>query len=341
MPTTIQFATLLNLFPEPARVYDVQGRLIVENRAARDIVWPDDTGAEGEAATITVDLGEGWFLRRISSTHTPAPSPNALPGRPLPRPNLQALLAGITHELRNPLAAMLTAASLLQDDAGLSEESVMLLSVVRKEARRMNQIMTEFALYVKPPQPYPEDFDLAELVCEVLAELRDEGVFPASVTVRQELPPALRAHADKHQMHQALHRILENAAEAMASLPNGTLTLRGCTEPKAEHQAGGEAGDGRVLLCIEDNGPGFSPEDLQRAFLPFYSTKPQSTGLGLSTAQVAVQVAGGALWLENVTPEGEATPALGTAAGQPVGQPVGQPARGARVCFALPRAKQS
>ena len=308
--TLSQFATLLNLLPEPARVYDVQGRVVAENQAAHVAIWPDDTGGgDGEARISTVELGEGWYLRRLDALGPPSAPGGSVTDLPLARPNLQALLAGITHELRNPMAAILTAVSLLQDDRGLSEESVMLLGVVRKEARRMNQIMTEFSLYVKPPQPHPENFNIARLIRDSVAQFQAESALWQNVTVRNQMPAELAVHADCGQMQQAFCRILENAVEAMSENPQPMLALRGHTE--------GE----RVILSIEDNGAGLSPDDLQCAFLPFYSTKPQSTGLGLSTAQVAVQAAGGVLWLENIADE----PHL--------------PVSGARVCFALPCAK--
>jgi signal transduction histidine kinase len=312
--TITQFAALLNLLPDPARVYDVQGRVIAENHAARTVNWPDDNGGDGPRPVATVELGQGWYLRRISnSEHLSAPHTNA-PLSPMARPNLQALLAGITHELRNPMAAILTAVSLLQDDDGLSEESAMLLGVVRKEARRMNQIMTEFSLYVKPPQPHPETFDLAELVREVITHLRKDGSLVERVTVRDQLPDGLQVHADKHQMQQALSRVIENSAEALETRDGAVLLLSGQADVETK----------RVLLAIEDNGDGLDLDDLQRAFLPFYSTKPHSTGLGLSTAQVAVQAAGGAIWLENIQ-NGEPSAAV----------------CGARINLALPLAQNS
>ena len=306
--TLSQFATLLDLLSEPARVYDVQGRVVAENLAAHGAIWPEDTGGD-ETHISTVELGEGWYLRRMDVLHALPALGDAVADLPLARPNLQALLAGITHELRNPMAAILTAVSLLQDDSGLSEESSMLLGVVRKEARRMNQIMTEFSLYVKPPQPRPENFDLARLIRDTVAQFQAESTLWQSVTVRDTMPAELAVHADCGQMQQALCRILENAVEAMNKNLQPMLALRGHAETE------------RIIICIEDNGAGLSPDDLQRAFLPFYSTKPQSTGLGLSTALVAVQAAGGLLWLENVGDE----PHL--------------PVSGARVCFALPCAK--
>ena len=134
--------------------------------------------------------------------------------------------------------------------------------------------------------------------------------------MHDDLPPELLVHADANQIQQALVRVLENAGEAISQNPSPTLTLRGRTDAK------------RIILCIEDNGAGFSVDELQSAFLPFYSTKPQSTGLGLSTAQVAVQAAGGALWVENLS-EAESAASDNGHFGS----------NGARLCCVLPPAK--
>jgi signal transduction histidine kinase len=297
-----QITALLNLLPEPARLYNVHGHLVAENSAARLAAWPDDDG-NAPVPLQMLDLGEGWFVRRMSLT-VPGADNSPLDERLPARPNMQSLLGGITHEIRNPLAAILTAISLLQDESGLGEESQILLGVVRKEARRMNQIMTEFSLYVKPPQPYPELFDLIPLLHNVLDELHDT-LLSENIEVREELPSQLNVYADQRQIRQVLCRLIENAIEAMQGQGQSTLLLR-------LHEDNSPVA--RVGICIEDSGEGFGEDELQRAFLPFYSTKPQSTGLGLSTAQVAVQAAGGALWLEN------------------------RAERGARVCFVLPRA---
>ncbi len=315
--TIAQFITLLNLLPEPARVYDVQGRVVADNQAARGATWPDDNGGDGQARVSTIELGDGWYLRRLDSSE-PLPLPHqAASGLPLARLDLHSLLGGISHELRNPMAAILTAVSLLQDDAGISEESMMLLGVVRKEARRMNQILTEFSLYVKPPQPHPENFDLVTLLHESLERLQSESALWQNVEMHDQLPSELQVHADSNQIQQALLRIFENAGEAMSKNPHPTLTLHGRADSDAK----------RIILCVEDNGAGFSSDDLQSAFLPFYSTKPQSTGLGLSTAQVAVQAAGGALWLENLS--NRESPALDSE----------HTVSGARLCCVLPAAK--
>ena len=309
MPTfnSAQLAAFLNVLHEPAQLYDVRGNLVAENQAAQTVSWPDEHG-DGEGIIHTIELGEGWFLRHMSVvSHAHAPA--RLSAKPGMRPSMPTLLSGITHELRNPLAAILTAAGLLQDDPSLGEETAMLLGVVRNESRRMNKILTEFSLYVKPPQPQPEAFNFSQLAQETINELRHDGTLAENLKIENRLPETLAVFADPQQIHQVLTRLMQNAACAVNSQEDGVITL--LSYPQED--------TARVIICIDDNGPGFSPEESQRAFMPFYSTKAQAIGLGLAIAQGAVQAANGAIWLENRPQEKEAS----------------KP-QGSRVCFALP-----
>lgn len=310
MPTfnSAQLTAFLNVLPEPTQLYDVRGHLVAQNKTARAVSWPDETGS-GEGVIHIVELGEGWFLRRMTVASS-SQAPVRLSGQLGARPNMQVLLSGITHELRNPLAAILTAVGLLQDDSSLNEETAMLLGVVRNESRRMNQILTEFSLYVKPPQPQPQLFDFSEVARATLDEQTHNNTLFQTVKIENRLPDSLMVFADPDHMHQVLVRLLENAACALKSQDNGLITLYSYPQDDTK----------RVVICIEDNGPGFSSEESEQAFVPFYSTKAQSVGLGLSIVQGSVQAANGAIWLENRALVEDSS------------------LHGSRVCFALPGA---
>ncbi len=316
MPTFnhAQLTAFLNALNEPAQLYDVRGNLVAENLAARTVEWPDENGSS-KSSIHTIDVGEGWFIRRMDSMEI-SYAPARLSGHTIARPNLQALMSGITHELRNPLAAILTAISLLQDDASLPEETVMLLNVVCNESRRMNKILSEFSLYVKLPQPQTQDFKFTQLAHQTVDELKSNGSLRDAIKIETHLPESLSVCADPVQTQQLLSRLLQNAAQALEEQIEGVITLRSYMQKDTS----------QVVICIEDNGPGFSEDELKQAFLPFYSTKPQGVGLGLSIAQVVVQAAGGAIWLENLQaapPSKAATENLNLLSG-------------ARVCFSLP-----
>ena len=221
---------------------------------------------------------------------------------------VQALARGVVHELRNPLAAIVTAAGLLQDDDETSEETQMLLNVIAKESRRMNRILTEFAAYVKPRPPQRTDFDAAEVLREeTRTVLKARTLNPVEVKIDDHLPPQVRVHADEEQFRQVIGHVIHNALEAMSE--GGTIKLMGDVHDKTVH------------LCIGDDGPGLSGEAMELAFQPFFSSKSQSTGLGLSIARSAIEASGGSIWIEN---EGESESCAEL--------------QGARIVIELPRA---
>ena len=197
--------------------------------------------------------------------------------------DVQALMRGLVHELRNPLSAVLTASSLVQSDPDADEETLMLLEVIQKEARRMNRILTEFSHFVKPPTPQLETFDLGALVCQVESSLQNEGAF-GDVEIGKNLERPVTVIGDPAQTEQALRHILENAAQALED--GGNL------------QMWSEVDDDQGCVLIEDSGGALTPAVLQHAFQPFFSTKPASTGLGLSIARIAVLAMDGDITFE-------------------------------------------
>ena len=218
--------------------------------------------------------------------------------------DVPAMMRGLVHELRNPLAAILTASTLLesvivpapdnreennantQNPNGFDEESAMLLSVVAKEARRMNAILTEFSHFVKPPTPHIETFDLAKLVRAEVASLRKDA--PArwqKIEIADHLPPILEVRGDVNLLSLAVRQVVLNAIEAIPK--SGQITLSAAQK------------ETQVALCIDDNGVGLSHDAQGRAFQPFFSQKPAATGLGLSLARMLVRASGGELTLEN------------------------------------------
>ena len=192
-------------------------------------------------------------------------------------------MRGLVHELRNPLSAVLTASSLVQSGPDVDEETAMLLEVIQKEARRMNRILTEFSHFVKPPTPQIESFDLGALVCDVAALLEADGALEG-VEISGRLQRPVRVNGDPTQTAAALRHVLENSAQAL----EGSGSLRMWSEI--------DGNQGCVL--IEDSGGKVAPDVLEHAFQPFFSTKPASTGLGLSIARVTLLMMDGDITLE-------------------------------------------
>jgi signal transduction histidine kinase/HAMP domain-containing protein len=180
------------------------------------------------------------------------------------------MLAQITHEVRNPLNAMSLNAEMLADeladlDPQRGTEAWDLLGTVSGEIERLTRVTAHYLQLARRPRARLEVTDLVGLVRDVArlvaAELEVEGV---DLQLSLDDVPAQRA--DGGQLRQALLNVLRNATEAGAR----TLSVQL------------RADDREVVLAVDDDGPGMSAEQLERAFDPFFSTKASGTGLGLA-----------------------------------------------------------
>jgi two-component system sensor histidine kinase PilS (NtrC family) len=205
--------------------------------------------------------------------------------------DLGAVASGLAHELRNPLAAMMGAVDLLRRKPDLDGEDRRLMEIALREASRLEQLVTDFLGFARPAPARRVPCDLAPLLAETLDVFaHDPG---AAVTTERDLAPA-PAHCDPGQLKQVIWNLLRNAAEAAAGRPGreGGGRVRAACGADAEG----------AWLSIEDDGPGIPPDDRTRIFLPFFTTRKEGTGLGLSTVHRIVDAHGGSIGIE--TPDG-------------------------------------
>jgi len=187
-----------------------------------------------------------------------------------------SLAAGVAHEIRNPLAAMTQAASLLRARRALDVDDRQLVEVLLDETRRMSRIVGEFLAFARPSSGDFAPHDIAELVSGTAALLRRDPVLRPGVEIGLHVTPDLpRLRIDADKIRQVLWNLLRNAAEAV---PAGGR-IRVAIAPLRD---GGRDG---VRVSVEDDGPGVAQADRQRVFLPFETTKPGGTGLGLALAR--------------------------------------------------------
>ncbi len=207
-----------------------------------------------------------------------------------------AMAAGVAHEVRNPLASIKGAAQFVQKEIeGLDgkAEAREYLKLLVGEVDRLNEVVESFLTYARPLEPRRRDVELPALLGDVV-RLQEASVPPA-VRIETLFEPGLPpVPADPTLLTQAVTNVLRNAVEAMPE--GGTVALRTRSVATAL----------RTYAAIEiaDAGPGVSPNDLERIFQPFYTTKSKGTGLGLAIARRIVEAHGGDLAVSNVRPRG-------------------------------------
>ena len=192
---------------------------------------------------------------------------------------LGRMAANIAHEIRNPLAALTGAIEVLAAPATTPEARDRLSQIVMRESERLNQIIKDFLAYARPAPLTLEMISVSDTFEEVLVLLEHRSR-PGSLKIVREFEAPLSWRVDPQQFKQVLWNLCLNAAEAM---PNG-----------GELRIGGAAPSGqRLEVWVSDSGSGIAMDDLSHVFEPFFSTKPEGTGLGLALVHRIVQEHGG------------------------------------------------
>jgi signal transduction histidine kinase/ActR/RegA family two-component response regulator len=192
-------------------------------------------------------------------------------------------VAGVAHELNNPLTAVVGFSELLQSMA-VEPDVRAHLDRISKSAHRCHKIVESLLSFARQHPPERKPVDLNAAIEEVL-RLMAYDLRTSNVSIVRELAPALPdVMADAHQIQQVFVNIIGNARQAMElNQRDGRIVVRTMVA------------DGFVSVEFQDNGPGIRPEHLARIFDPFFTTKPigKGTGLGLSLCYGIVQEHGG------------------------------------------------
>jgi PAS domain S-box-containing protein len=214
---------------------------------------------------------------------------------------LGSLLAGVAHELNNPLSVVV-GQSVLMEEMAADERTRARAAKIHRAADRCARIVRTFLALARrrPPERNEVDFnEIVEASLDLVAYALQADGIEVSLDLADDVP---HLWADGDQLNQVVTNLVVNARQAMAERPvDRRLKLTTRFDPQT----------GTAVLSIADNGPGVPPEIRSRIFEPFFTTKPAGigTGVGLSMCHNIIDAHGGAIAVED-TPGGGATFAI-------------------------------
>jgi signal transduction histidine kinase len=204
---------------------------------------------------------------------------------------LGQLVAGVAHELNNPLTGIMGYADLLSEEVE-GQKAAKRVQKLGAEARRMKRIVDGLLRFARQNNPAARAADFEASLHDVI-QLREFHIRKLGIQMDVHVEPDLpRLAIGEDELKQVLLNILNNAIDAVEESAQRSISISAARQ-----------GD-RVFIRFDDSGPGFS--DLNRAFDPFFTTKPvgKGTGLGLSICYGIIQEAGGEIVLSNKQPFG-------------------------------------
>jgi two-component system, NtrC family, sensor histidine kinase HydH len=204
--------------------------------------------------------------------------------------SLGEMVAGVSHEIRNPLGIIRSSAGLLKKKMEKLDPKNMIPDIIVEESERLNNIITDFLNYARPREPNLSICKVEQVIDKNIAylatQLSEKGC-KVDTQIGDNLPEIM---ADSEMLYQAFLNIFINAMQAM---PNG-----------------GKIGvnifpvNGSVAIQIEDDGNGIDTEIMEKIWDPFFTTKEKGTGLGLGIVKNLIEAHGGNLNIENRTERG-------------------------------------
>lgn len=186
-----------------------------------------------------------------------------------------ALVAGVAHEVRNPLFGIAATLDAFEAEFGTGPEQTEYIEVLRNDVGRLSRLMQDLLDYGRPHETMRRTQSLRPVIAETLRVCAPRAK-EKQIAIRQDVDAALPdASIDADRLLQVFKNIVENAIDF--STPGSDVTIHGQGD-----------GNGGLILTVTDHGPGFPPADLAHVFEPFFSRRPGGSGLGLAIAQKIV-----------------------------------------------------
>ena len=205
--------------------------------------------------------------------------------------SLGEMVAGISHEIRNPLGIIKSSSELLKKKLAGVDVSNSIPDIIIEESVRLNNIITDFLNYAKPRSPHLATCNVEEVleknITFLASQIKAEG-YTIEKHCKNNLP---EISADADMLYQAFLNILINAMQAMTG--GGKIHVEITSN------------DGSVFVCFEDEGQGIPEDLLKKIWDPFFTTKEKGTGLGLGIVKNIIESHGGNVMINN-QPDGGA-----------------------------------
>jgi len=200
---------------------------------------------------------------------------------------LGGLAAGMSHEVRNPLASISGSVQVLKDSLTLDGDNQHLMEIIIRETDRLNALVTDFLLFARPAAKMTR-IDLKDVITETINMFRNSPE-SRNIDIRAKLEDSLVINGDSRQLKQIFWNLLLNASHAM---PDGGV-LRIDSRLKTQDHSLGSGGLGlksdSVEITISDTGVGIPADVIERIFDPFFTTKDSGTGLGLAVVHRIIE----------------------------------------------------
>ena len=272
--------------------HEAEARLVVGERevpvAVSASLLRDEDGIRTGAVVLLQDLSEIEALQEAveREKHLAA---------------LGRLAAGVAHEVRNPLSSLKGFAQFFRSKFRPGSEEERYSDIMIEEVERLDRVVQELLDFAKPTSPDKTLVDPNELVEQALALVVEDAQFKDVAIERRFAFDLPQVFVDPLQIRQALLNLFLNGIEAMEG--GGTLTLETTVSTEAR-------GAPSVSVNISDTGAGMTPDEIAKLFEPFYTTKPNGTGLGLTIVSRILEQNGGRVAVTSVKGEGTTFSAL-------------------------------
>ena len=204
---------------------------------------------------------------------------------------LGEMAAMVAHEIRNPLGGIKGFASLLQRDLKNDPELEQMAGYIVEGTDNLNRLVTNVLNYSRPIVPNIESTDLVALVKDLRQLISaDHAVDPSVEIIIETAKPVLYAPIDPQFIQSAFLNLIVNAIQAM---PQGGILKIILDEE-----------NGAAVLKVSDTGVGIQEDNLEKIFSPFFTTKPQGNGFGLSEVHKVIQAHGGTIDVQSAIGKG-------------------------------------